>query len=219
MDIVDVVIEIVNWIFLYVEGWIGQEETLWICNKNSCPHKKGKSSHSPKDRWFCLFLCIIDLKHLILSWFFVIYLFFKFFYLFSEYSMISQVSLSLSLFVCLLFSLIITLISNPFHFLIWSFSGNDYFQLLNWNHVARYFRERLTLHLLNDFLLVFFYAIDGKKGGHTATPHPSKKAGKTPANSGEQSKPQTPKSAGGSFPCKSCSKYVFLHHWKPLLSF
>ncbi|GMY15886.1 histone deacetylase HDT1-like [Fagus crenata] len=47
---------------------------------------------------------------------------------------------------------------------------------------------------------------DGKKGVHTATPHPSKKAGKTPANSGEQSKPQTPKSAGGSFPCKSCSK-------------
>ena len=88
---------IVNWIFLYVEGWIGQEETLWICNKNSCPHKKGKSSHSSKDRWFCLFLCIIDLKHLILSWFFVIYLFFKIFYLFSEYSMISQVSLSLSL--------------------------------------------------------------------------------------------------------------------------
>jgi hypothetical protein len=49
---------------------------------------------------------------------------------------------------------------------------------------------------------------DGKKGGHTATPHPSKKAGKTPANSGEQSKPQTPKSAGGSFPCKSCSKVL-----------
>ncbi|GAV61787.1 hypothetical protein CFOL_v3_05313 [Cephalotus follicularis] len=39
---------------------------------------------------------------------------------------------------------------------------------------------------------------DGKKGVHTATPHPSKKAEKAPANG-------TPKS-GGEFTCKSCSK-------------
>ncbi|XP_062171459.1 histone deacetylase HDT1-like [Alnus glutinosa] len=45
---------------------------------------------------------------------------------------------------------------------------------------------------------------DGKKGVHTATPHPSKHAGKNPANS-ENSKSQTPKS-GGQFSCKSCSK-------------
>lgn len=47
---------------------------------------------------------------------------------------------------------------------------------------------------------------DGKKGGHTATPHPAKQSGKTPA-SGDKSKQQTPKSAG-SVACKSCSKYV-----------
>eukprot|EP00178_Gracilaria_changii_P001802 TRINITY_DN12521_c0_g1_i1.p1 TRINITY_DN12521_c0_g1~~TRINITY_DN12521_c0_g1_i1.p1 ORF type:complete len:322 (-),score=85.47 TRINITY_DN12521_c0_g1_i1:38-1003(-) len=45
---------------------------------------------------------------------------------------------------------------------------------------------------------------DGKTGGHTATPHPAKYAGKTPA-SGDKSKQQTPKSAG-SVSCKSCSK-------------
>ncbi|KAJ0976310.1 hypothetical protein J5N97_018275 [Dioscorea zingiberensis] len=45
---------------------------------------------------------------------------------------------------------------------------------------------------------------DGKKGGHTATPHPAKQVGKTPA-SGDKSKQQTPKSAG-SVACKSCSK-------------
>ncbi|KAH1123206.1 hypothetical protein J1N35_006366 [Gossypium stocksii] len=46
---------------------------------------------------------------------------------------------------------------------------------------------------------------DGKKaGGHTATPHPSKKAGKTSAAAAAQVK-QTPKS-GGSFPCKSCGR-------------
>ncbi|XP_059430599.1 histone deacetylase HDT1-like [Corylus avellana] len=44
---------------------------------------------------------------------------------------------------------------------------------------------------------------DGKKGVHTATPHPSKNAGKTAGNS-EQSK-GTPKS-GGQFACKSCIK-------------
>ncbi|GKU99241.1 hypothetical protein SLEP1_g12113 [Rubroshorea leprosula] len=38
---------------------------------------------------------------------------------------------------------------------------------------------------------------DGKKGGHTATPHPVKKAGKAAA--------QTPKS-GGQTKCNSCSK-------------
>ncbi|CAA0830398.1 Histone deacetylase HDT3 [Striga hermonthica] len=44
---------------------------------------------------------------------------------------------------------------------------------------------------------------DGKKaGGHVATPHPAKQAGKTPANKPNQ---QTPKS-GGSHSCKSCSR-------------
>lgn len=45
---------------------------------------------------------------------------------------------------------------------------------------------------------------DGKKGSnaHTATPHPSKQAGKAKA---DKAKPQTPKS-GGPIACKSCSK-------------
>ncbi|PIM98662.1 Histone deacetylase [Handroanthus impetiginosus] len=44
---------------------------------------------------------------------------------------------------------------------------------------------------------------DGKKGGgHVATPHPAKQAGKTPANKPNQ---QTPKS-GGSHSCKSCNR-------------
>ncbi|KAK1322813.1 Histone deacetylase HDT2 [Acorus calamus] len=43
---------------------------------------------------------------------------------------------------------------------------------------------------------------DGKKGGHIATPHPSKQAAKTPATDKQK---QTPKSAG-SVACKSCSK-------------
>ncbi|CAL5334596.1 hypothetical protein CsSME_00016829 [Camellia sinensis var. sinensis] len=44
---------------------------------------------------------------------------------------------------------------------------------------------------------------DTKKGNvHVATPHPSKKSGKTPANQPNQ---QTPKSAG-SHPCKSCNR-------------
>ncbi|KAI8560133.1 hypothetical protein RHMOL_Rhmol04G0232400 [Rhododendron molle] len=45
---------------------------------------------------------------------------------------------------------------------------------------------------------------DAKKGGggHVATPHPAKQAGRT---HGTQSKQQTPKSAG-SHPCKSCNK-------------
>ncbi|KAL5743131.1 hypothetical protein ACOSP7_029863 [Xanthoceras sorbifolium] len=46
---------------------------------------------------------------------------------------------------------------------------------------------------------------EGKKGiTHTATPHPSKHAGKTPANS-DQTKQQANKS-GGSYPCKSCNR-------------
>ncbi|KAB2606584.1 histone deacetylase HDT1-like [Pyrus ussuriensis x Pyrus communis] len=45
---------------------------------------------------------------------------------------------------------------------------------------------------------------DGKKGAHTATPHPAK-GGKTPATS-DKSKPQTPKSAGGDHSCKPCNK-------------
>ncbi|XXG63056.1 hypothetical protein AAC387_Pa05g1324 [Persea americana] len=45
---------------------------------------------------------------------------------------------------------------------------------------------------------------DGKKGGHTATPYPSKKGGKTPA-SNDKPKLQTPKS-GGQVTCKSCSR-------------
>lgn len=44
---------------------------------------------------------------------------------------------------------------------------------------------------------------DGKKGGHTATPHPAKQAGKNPANSANKS--HSPKSAG-QVSCKSCSK-------------
>ncbi|GER45394.1 histone deacetylase HDT1 [Striga asiatica] len=44
---------------------------------------------------------------------------------------------------------------------------------------------------------------DGKKaGGHVATPHPAKQAGKTPANKPNQ---QTTKS-GGSHSCKSCNR-------------
>jgi len=46
---------------------------------------------------------------------------------------------------------------------------------------------------------------DGKKGAHTATPHPAKKGGKTPDTS-DKSKPQTPKSAGGDHSCKPCNK-------------
>ncbi|KAA8518625.1 hypothetical protein F0562_016099 [Nyssa sinensis] len=51
---------------------------------------------------------------------------------------------------------------------------------------------------------------DGKKGGgHVATPHPSKQAGKTPAN---QSKQQTPKSAG-THPCKSSiGRSILIRH-------
>ncbi|XP_022767177.1 histone deacetylase HDT1-like isoform X2 [Durio zibethinus] len=45
---------------------------------------------------------------------------------------------------------------------------------------------------------------DGKKvSGHTATPHPSKQAGKATAAAAQMK--QTPK-LGGSFPCKSCGR-------------
>ncbi|KAG6437276.1 hypothetical protein SASPL_102189 [Salvia splendens] len=44
---------------------------------------------------------------------------------------------------------------------------------------------------------------DGKKvGGHVATPHPAKQAGKTPGNKPNQQTPQS----GGSVTCKSCPK-------------
>ncbi|KAK6231772.1 hypothetical protein QUC31_010994 [Theobroma cacao] len=46
---------------------------------------------------------------------------------------------------------------------------------------------------------------DGKKvGGHTATPHPSKQAGKASAATGQVK--QNPKLGGLSFPCKSCGR-------------
>ncbi|XP_042468273.1 histone deacetylase HDT2-like [Zingiber officinale] len=45
---------------------------------------------------------------------------------------------------------------------------------------------------------------DGKKVVHVATPYPAKQ-GKTPANSGDKSKQQAPKSTGP-VACKSCSK-------------
>ncbi|MQL92538.1 hypothetical protein Taro_025164 [Colocasia esculenta] len=45
---------------------------------------------------------------------------------------------------------------------------------------------------------------DGKIGGHTATPHPAKHAGKTPATN-DKFKQQTPKFAGSAL-CKSCNR-------------
>lgn len=48
-------------------------------------------------------------------------------------------------------------------------------------------------------ILLFLALADGKKGGHAATPHPSKQAGKTTGKS--------PKS-GGQFSCGSCNKYL-----------
>ncbi|XP_008803803.2 histone deacetylase HDT2-like isoform X2 [Phoenix dactylifera] len=47
---------------------------------------------------------------------------------------------------------------------------------------------------------------DAKKGGHIATPHPAKHAGKTPAKR-DKAKQQSPKSAG-SVSCKSCNRYL-----------
>ncbi|XP_058223705.1 histone deacetylase HDT1-like isoform X2 [Rhododendron vialii] len=47
---------------------------------------------------------------------------------------------------------------------------------------------------------------DGKKGGgHTATPHPSKKTGKSPAANSNKAKEQTPKSEG-KVSCKTCNR-------------
>lgn len=54
--------------------------------------------------------------------------------------------------------------------------------------------------------IIFFPGPDGKKGGHTATPHPAKGGGKAAAN-GSNTKAQTPKS-GGQFACKSCERCV-----------
>lgn len=50
---------------------------------------------------------------------------------------------------------------------------------------------------------------EGKKGGHTATPHPAKKAEKTSATGDKSKGQQTPKSGGKSanqISCKSCTK-------------
>lgn len=48
---------------------------------------------------------------------------------------------------------------------------------------------------------------DGKKvGGHVATPHPAKKAVKTPGNKPNQQSPQS----GGPHSCKTCNRYFFL---------
>ncbi|XP_061340277.1 histone deacetylase HDT1 isoform X1 [Gastrolobium bilobum] len=46
---------------------------------------------------------------------------------------------------------------------------------------------------------------DGKNGGHVATPHPSKQAGKATANNREPVKLQTPKSVGD-YSCKPCNR-------------
>lgn len=49
--------------------------------------------------------------------------------------------------------------------------------------------------------------VDGKKGGgHVATPHPAKQAGKTPATNDKSKQQTTPKSSAGSVSCKSCPK-------------
>lgn len=47
--------------------------------------------------------------------------------------------------------------------------------------------------------------VDGKKSVHVATPHPSKKGGKTP----NSTKGQTPNSAG-QLSCASCKKYDYI---------
>ncbi|OMO82052.1 histone deacetylase HDT1-like protein [Corchorus capsularis] len=48
---------------------------------------------------------------------------------------------------------------------------------------------------------------DGKKvGGHTATPHPSKKAGKAEAGSGQAKQNQKSGGSSSSFACKSCGR-------------
>lgn len=45
----------------------------------------------------------------------------------------------------------------------------------------------------------------GKNGGHVATPHPSKQAGKAAASDSQPMKQQTPKSAGD-YSCKPCNR-------------
>jgi hypothetical protein len=80
----------------------------------------------------------------------------------------------------------------------------------NWYHLSSflfYFLPILlpSLHWVSNYFCDFYW-IDGKKGGHVATPHPAKQAPKTPAANNDKAKqPQTPKS-GGSVSCKSCSK-------------
>lgn len=64
-------------------------------------------------------------------------------------------------------------------------------------------------HITDVFMyiyIIFFPGPDGKKGGHTATPHPAKGGGKAAVN-GSNTKAQTPKS-GGQFACKSCERCV-----------
>lgn len=58
-------------------------------------------------------------------------------------------------------------------------------------------------------MLIAGFVTEVKKGGHTATPHPAKNAGKTPATGDKSKGQQTPKSGGksGGISCKSCSKY------------
>lgn len=67
------------------------------------------------------------------------------------------------------------------------------------SHFPEEYTEILYYHTDN----LDFSCIDGKKGGHVATPHPSKGV-KTP---NVKTQTQTPKS-GGQVTCSSCSKYV-----------
>ena len=73
--------------------------------------------------------------------------------------------------------------------------------------MTRQFLVTWDLSFYVKILVRWFSGGDGKKVVHVATPHPAKKAGKTPGN-GEKSKQQSPKSAG-SVTCKSCSRYTF----------
>ncbi|PPD86419.1 hypothetical protein GOBAR_DD16637 [Gossypium barbadense] len=80
---------------------------------------------------------------------------------------------------------------------------NDYQYLL---HQDKYLLDQARRDLLSHLrrpLLPKRRQSGKKAGGHTATPHPSKKAGKTSAAAAQVK--QTPKS-GGSFPCKSCGR-------------
>lgn len=51
----------------------------------------------------------------------------------------------------------------------------------------------LVLENIKRNLIVLFVSEEKKKGGHTATPHPAKKGGKSPMNGN-----QSPKSGGQS---------------------